>query len=249
MGSLRSILAALVLAAAAPGAALAASSVPLQSANVDVGNQASLQRGAKYFVNYCLGCHSAQYVRYNSMAEDLGLSEDQVIDNLMFTGEQPHDTMSIAMPADDATRWFGKAPPDLSLIARARGNDYVYTFLKSFYVDEARSNGANNKVLVNTAMPNVLWELQGVQRAVYTQTVHEDGTVHEEFDRFELDQPGSMTPEEFDTAIRDITTFLAYIAEPVQLERRSLGIKVMIFLLVFVLFALGLKKEIWKVVK
>lgn len=249
MGRLRTSIAAAALLLALPGVVLAASAVPLQSANVDVGNQASLQRGAKYFVNYCLGCHSAQYVRYNRLAEDLGLSEDAVIDNLMFTGEQPHDTMSIAMPGDDSSRWFGKTPPDLSLIARARGNDYVYTFLKSFYADESKATGANNKVLVGTAMPHVLWELQGIQRAVYNKTVHEDGTVHEEFDGFVLDQPGSMTPEEYDAAIRDITTFLAYIAEPVQLERRSLGIKVMIFLLVFFVLSLGLKKEIWKSVK
>src|SRR5690606_25690543 len=164
------------------GAALAAASLllagaataqhaafELEPANHNIANTASLQRGAKYFVNYCLGCHSAQYVRYNRLARDLQLTEDQLISNLMFTGEQVHDTMSIAMRSDDATRWFGTTPPDLSLIARARGTDYIYTFLRSFYEDPSSQTGADNLVLPNTAMPHVLWELQGIRRAVFTE--------------------------------------------------------------------------------
>jgi cytochrome c1 len=144
--------------------------VPLQPAGVDVGDQASLQRGAALYVNYCLGCHSLQYVRYNTLAQGLGLTEEQVADNLQFTGERPHDPMRIAMPASDAAGWFGLAPPDLSLIARARGSDWVYTFLKSFYRDPtSRTTGANNTVLEGAAMPHVLWELQGVQEAVYRE--------------------------------------------------------------------------------
>ena len=150
---------------AVPQATAADPEVALQRAGVDVSDQTSLQRGAKYYVNYCLGCHSLQYVRYNTMAKGLGLSEDRITENLQFTGERPHDLMKIAMPGEKAEVWFGLAPPDLSLIARARGTDWVYTFLKSFYADASRPTGVNNKVLPGTAMPHVLWELQGVQRA------------------------------------------------------------------------------------
>ena len=150
----------------------------MDPANNDVGNTASLQRGARYFVNYCQGCHSAQYVRYNRLAEDLGLSEDQLMENLMFVGEQPHDTMINSMPYDDSARWFGQAPPDLSLIARSRGTDYLYNFLRTFYVEEGTPTGVNNMVLANTSMPHVLWELQGIQRAVFEE--HE-GSIEPEF--------------------------------------------------------------------
>jgi ubiquinol-cytochrome c reductase cytochrome c1 subunit len=233
----------------APGVVSAAGgSQFIQHANIDVGNQASLQRGAKYFVNYCLGCHSAQYVRYNRLGEDLGLDESQVIENLMFTGERPHDTMSIAMPANDAANWFGQAPPDLSLTARSRGPDWIYSFLKSFYLDPGKPTGVNNLVLQGASMPHVLWEQQGLQRAVFTEQVDEAGYSHEVFDGFVMERPGTLTPEEYDLMIRDITAFLSYVAEPVQLERRSLGIKVILFLVVFLIFAILLKKEIWKTV-
>ena len=132
--------------------------VELDEAGNTVANTASLQRGARYFVNYCLGCHSAQYVRYNRLAEDLQLTENQLLENLMFTGQRPLDTMSIAMDPADANRWFGVTPPDLSLIARSRGTDYLYTFLRSFYVDESSPTGVDNLVLPGTAMPHVLWQ-------------------------------------------------------------------------------------------
>lgn len=223
-----------------PAVTSAAPQIPLERANNDVSNIASLQRGARMYVNFCLGCHSAQYVRYNRIGRDLQLSEDQLVNNLMFTGERPFDTMTIAMPPEDSANWFGKVPPDLSLMSRARGTDYLYTFLRSFYVDE--NGNSNNKVLPMTSMPNVLWELQGLQRAAYSNG---DG----EFERFESIRPGSMSAEEFDRSVRDLVNFLDYIGEPIQLERRSMGIKVIAFLLVFMLFAWLLKREIWRDVK
>jgi ubiquinol-cytochrome c reductase cytochrome c1 subunit len=238
------LLAALLLAA--PGlAGGAAPAIPLQSSGADVSSEASLQRGAQLYMNYCAGCHSLQYVRYNTMAAGLGLTDDQVAQNLRFTGTAPHDLLEIAMPREDAAGWFGLAPPDLSLIARSRGTDYVYTFLKSFYADPgSRATGANNKVLEGTAMPHVLWELQGIQEAVYR-----DAGDRRVFDRFELLRPGSMTPAEFDRAARDITAFLSWAAEPMQLERRRLGFFVLAFLLVLFAFSWLYYKELWKDVK
>jgi ubiquinol-cytochrome c reductase cytochrome c1 subunit len=227
----------------AAGSASAQHAVELDHANNNVANTASLQRGAKYYVNYCLGCHSAQYVRYNTLGEDLQLSEDQLLENLMFTGEQPFDTMSIAMDPDDAARWFGIAPPDLSLIARSRGTDYLYTFLRSFYVDESSPTGVDNVVLAGTAMPHVLWELQGIQEAHYEEDPEHAG---EEHMVLELRTPGQLSEEEYDEVVRDIVNFLDYIGEPMQLERESLGIRVIAFLLVLLLISYMLKKEIWK---
>lgn len=214
----------------------------LDPANNDVGDVASLQRGAMYVVNYCLGCHSAEYVRYNRVGADLGLTEDQLVENLMFTGQRPFDTMQNAMQEADAVRWFGVAPPDLSLIARSRGTDYIYSFLRGFYADESTPSGANNLVLANTAMPHVLWELQGVRRLVHEET--EEGVeagVH-----FEVVRPGTLSEAEFDEVARDIVNFLAYIGEPMQLERRALGVKVIAFLLIFLVISYMLKREIWK---
>jgi ubiquinol-cytochrome c reductase cytochrome c1 subunit len=241
----------LVLAAAlAPVAAFAAGGeLHLDAANVDVGNKASLQRGAANFVNYCLGCHSAQYVRYNRMAADIGITEQQLIDNLMFTAESPHQTMRIGINAQDAKRWFGVVPPDLSLMARARGTDYIYTFLRSFYADPAKASGWNNTVLPGTAMPHVLWELQGVQEAVWAGEPNAQGDVSHEFKEFKLATPGKMTAEEYDGFVRDTVAFLEYIGEPAQLKRRSLGFPVIAFLVFFTVLAYALKKEYWKDVK
>jgi ubiquinol-cytochrome c reductase cytochrome c1 subunit len=225
-------------------AARAATEVELDPADNNIENTASLQRGAKYFVNYCLGCHSAKYVRYNRLAEGLQLTEDQLVQNIMFTGEQPFDTMQIAMRPEDATRWFGIDPPDLSLIARSRGTDYLYTFLRSFYADPDSSTGANNLVLPGAAMPHVLWELQGVRTAVFETDAEHGGA--EMFQRFETVRPGSLSETEFDQVVRDIVNFLDYIGEPMQRERQALGIRVIAFLLVFLLIAFMLKKEIWK---
>jgi ubiquinol-cytochrome c reductase cytochrome c1 subunit len=215
----------------------------LAPANTNIENTASLQRGAKYFVNYCLGCHSAQYVRYNKLAEGLRLSEDQLINSLIFSDQQPFDTMTNAMRSEDGERWFGIAPPDLSLMARARGVDYIYNFLRGFYVDEASFTGANNVVLPNTAMPHVLWELQGLRRPVYEQAEAGGEPV---LAGFEFVREGLLSEAEYDQVARDIVNFLDYIGEPMQLERQSLGIKVIGFLLVFLLIAWMLKREVWK---
>ena len=214
----------------------------LEAAHNDVGDIASLQRGAKYVVNYCLGCHSAEYVRYNRIGADLGLTEDQLVENLMFTGERPFDTMQNAMAEAYAVRWFGVAPPDLSLIARSRGTDYIYSFLRGFYADDSTPSGANNLVLANTAMPHVLWELQGVRHVVHDEADEgAEGEMH-----FEVDRPGTLSEAEFDEVVRDIVNFLDYIGEPMQLERRALGLKVIAFLLIFLVISYMLKREIWK---
>jgi ubiquinol-cytochrome c reductase cytochrome c1 subunit len=235
---------ALLLGLGLAGTALAEGEATLDSANTNIKNMASLQRGAKYFVNYCLGCHSAKYVRYNRLAGDLQITEQQLIDNLMFTGEHPSDTMANAMRPEDATRWFGVAPPDLSLIARSRGTDYLYTYLRGFYVDPSRPTGANNVVLRGTAMPAVLWELQGPQRAVFHADPEHPG--QEVFERLEQIRPGELSAAQFDELARDIVNFLDYIGEPIKRDREALGIRVIGFLLVFLLIAYLLKKEIWK---
>ncbi len=217
----------------------------MENANTDVADIAALQRGAKYFVNYCLGCHSAQYVRYNRVGADLGFSETQLVENIMFTGDRPFDTMTNAMTAEDAARWFGVAPPDLSLIARSRGTDYLYNFLRGFYKDEASLSGVNNLWLENTAMPHALWELQGIRTAVFGET-EVNGVAVPIFERFETITPGTLDDAEYDELVRDIVTFLDYISEPIQLERRALGVRVIGFLLIFLVIAYMLKREIWK---
>lgn len=211
----------------------------------DVSDTQSLQRGARYFVNYCLGCHSAQYVRYNRVAEDLGISEEELTENLMFTGERPFDTMQIAMRPEDAERWFGVEPPDMSLLARSKGTDYIYSFLRSFYASPERPTGVDNTVLAGTAMPHVLWELQGVPNAVFG--TDENGNEH--FEHFEPGMPGQLSAAQYDEVVRDIVNFLDYISEPMQLQRQALGLRVIAFLLVFLVLAAMLKREIWSDVK
>ncbi|MCF6282534.1 MAG: cytochrome c1 [Candidatus Polarisedimenticolaceae bacterium] len=215
--------------------------VHLDHADIDLGDQASLQRGAKLFVNNCLSCHSAKYQRYNRMAKDLGLSEEEVTANLMFTTDRIGDTMQIAMSPENAGKWFGVIPPDLSVISRSRGVDWLYTYFRSFYVDESRPFGVNNIVFPDVGMPHVFWELQGMQKANFKDV---DGK--QVFDSFELVSKGKMSVEEFDGAMLDLTAFLSYIGEPVQMERRALGVKVIIFLLFFFVVAIMLKKEYWK---
>lgn len=238
-------LALVLLAPATPAMAAGGGGPAGDPARVDVGNVASLQRGARNFMNYCSGCHSARFVRYNQLGRDLGLTDEQLIENLMFTAVKPTETIEIAMRPADAQRWFGQAPPDLSLITRARGADYVYNFLRSFYVDPARPLGVNNLWLPNASMPHVLWAQQGLQRAVYEDV---PGGAPK-FAGFELERPGSMAPAEYDEFVRDIVNFLAYIGEPAKLQRESLGVLVIAFLLVFGVFAYLLKQEIWKDVR
>jgi len=246
----KKILACLVALLALPAVSFAAGGeAHVMKANNDIRNQASLQRGAKNFVNYCLACHSAKYVRYNRMAADIGLTEQQMIDNLLWSGESPHSTMVNGLHADDAKKWFGVVPPDLSLVARSKGPDYVYTFLKSFYADPAKGTGVNNLALPGTAMPHVLWELQGTQEAVWEGQTDAQGNVQKQFKEFKLAAPGKLGPEEFDAFVRDTVNFLEYIGEPVQARRQSLGYAVIAFLAFFTLLAYALKKEYWKDVK
>ena len=221
----------------------------LEPANIDLDNVASLQRGARNFMNYCSGCHSAQYVRYNTIGKQLELSEEQLIDNLMFNAEKTFETIHTAMKPEDGARWYGKTPPDLSLMARARGADYVYNFLKGFYVEPGSPTGVNNTVLAGTSMPHVLWELQGYQAANFDHHENEDGSVTTTFKGFEPLSAGSMSAEEYDEFVRDTTNFLAFIAEPIRQDRRTLGVWVLIFLIFFLILAAQLKKEIWKDVK
>lgn len=212
--------------------------VPLEPANVNLENKAALQRGASLFVSYCMGCHSAKYMRWQRVAEDIGITVEQLDAYLRVTGDQALDPMRIAMPADDAAGWFGIAPPDLTLVARSRGVDWVYNYLLTFYVDESRPLGVNNLVFPDVSMPHAMWELQGLQRAVFD----DDGA----FERFERVTEGSMSPDEYRRAARDLTTFLAYLGDPVKVERESLGIKVIFFMLVFLVFAYLMKREYWK---
>lgn len=236
-----------LLFALLPFAALAQDEgVSLQHAEINLDNTASLQRGAKYFVNYCMGCHSAQYVRYNRVGKDLGLTDVQLENYLMFAGGKTSDTMASAMPAEDAQKWFGNAPPDLSLEVSSRGADWVYTYLQSFYLDPQSPTGVNNTVFPHVAMPDVLWDLQGTQRAIF-ETVHNpDGTSYQKFVRFEAVSPGRLAPAQFRRVALDLTNFLAYISDPIAIKSRNLGLKVMGFLIVFFLFAYLLKREIWK---
>ena len=220
-----------------------------EKAHIDPGNKSSLQRGARNFMNYCSGCHSAQYVRFNTIGKYLELSDEQLIDNLMFNADKTFETIQASMRPEDAARWYGTAPPDMSLMARSKGADYVYSFLKSFYLDPDSPTGVDNLMLVGTSMPNVLWELQGYQKAVYSEhseTKGEVTTVNHVFEGFEQVTEGSMSAEEYDDFVRDTVNFLAYIAEPIRADRRTIGVWVMIFLLFFLVISAMLKKQIWK---
>lgn len=238
------VLASLVLVATG---AVAAEGVELQPAENEIGNVASLQRGARNFMNYCSGCHSAKYVRYNVIAEDLMLQEEQVIDNLMFNAEKTFETIQATMSQENAERWFGTPPPDLSLMARAKGTDYIYNFLRGFYLDPESPTGVDNLFLPGTSMPHVLWQLQGYSEAVFEQVPTENGQRTEPaFSRFESVTTGILSPEEYDAFVRDTVNFLEYISEPVRGTRRVLGVWVLIFLGVFFIIATMLKNQIWK---
>lgn len=210
----------------------------------EVTNTASLQRGAANFVNYCMGCHSLKYMRFSRMASDLGISEEQLRTNLITTGAKPTDYMVATFPKAEAEAWFGRVPPDLSLVARYRGTDWTYQFLKGFYVDTTRPTGTNNLALEGAAMPAVLSDLEGVKAAVFGVGVSEHGG--KVVERFETVAAGRLKPEEFDAFVRDTVNFLDYAGDPSQVQRRSIGIWVVLFLLVFTVFAWMLKKEYWK---
>lgn len=219
--------------------------IPLLPAGTDINNTESLQRGARNFMNYCSGCHSLKYLRYNRMAADLNIPESEVAASLMFTSDKTFDTINSAMPKD-AEGWFGKQPPDLSLIARARGVDYLYSYLKGYYVDKTRPWGVNNLYLPSAAMPHVLQNLQGLQKPVFKNEPDSTGSARMVLVGVEPMTPGALKPEEYDQFVRDITNFLDYAGEPVKGKRQSLGVFVTLFLLVFFVFAYLLKKEYWK---
>ena len=217
---------------------------PVQPSGTDINNIESLQRGARNFMNYCSGCHSLKYVRYNRLAADLKIPEAE-LGNLMFTSSKNFDTINSAMPKD-AEGWFGKQPPDLSLMARERGVDYIYSFLKGFYVDKTRPWGVNNLVLPGAAMPHVLAEKQGLQKPVFKNEPDDHGSARMVLVGVEAMTPGALKPEEYDQLVRDTANFLDYAGEPVKAKRQSMGIFVTLFLLVFFVFAYLLKKEYWK---
>lgn len=215
----------------------------MQRANTRMSNMAAIQRGAKLYFNYCIGCHSLKYMRYSRIGEDLGLTEAQVMGSLNVTGAKYGDTIVSSMPAANAQTWFGKAPPDLSLEARSKGPDWIYNYLRSFYVDPARPVGWNNTVFPGASMPNVLWELQGVQHAEFGNAKPgEEAKV----EKLVLAQPGKQSTAEFEETARDLTTFLQYVGEPASLQRTKLGVWVVLYLAFFTLLAYLVKHEYWK---
>jgi ubiquinol-cytochrome c reductase cytochrome c1 subunit len=229
--------------ALAPAVQAAGGKVELVPAEVNVNDVASLQSGAQLYVNYCIGCHSLNFMRYNRLAADLDLSEEMVEANLMFTDAKFGDPMTNTMNPEDAAQWFGKAPPDLSLVGRSRGADWIFNYLISFYRDD--NGGWNNTILENAAMPHVLWPLQGIQEPVY-ETVMEGDLEVIKVAALELVEPGVMSEEEYLAAMRDLTAFLDYVGEPIQLKRKKIGVWVMAFLAFFAFLAYLLKAEYWR---
>ncbi len=237
----------LMLCAVSPVQA-AGSGFPLESPQIDTSKKKVLQRGAKAYVNYCMGCHTADYQRYSRLAKDLGLSEDDVVNNLIFTTDKAGETtkvgslMSNNMSTDYGRKAFGVVPPNLALTARSRGEDWIYTYLKTFYRDDSRGGvGVNNLVYPGAAMPHVLWEQQGWQEPIY-----EGEGEDRHFVGFNQVTEGTMSAQEYDSLIIDITTFLSYMADPIKQTRHRIGMIVMLFLLVLTIISYFLKKEYWK---
>lgn len=218
----------------------------LMDAKIDLSDQASLQRGARIFVNYCLSCHAAAYMRYNRLGEDLGISDDVLKENLMFGEDKIGSTMTIAMSKADAEQYFGVAPPDLSVIARARGADWLYTFFMTFYRDPSRPLGANNLVFKDVAMPHVLWELQGWQRPVYKQQTNAKGNTVNKFDHLEYETTGILSDKEYKKTVQDLVNFMVYLGEPIKLKRQMIGTWVMVYLLILLVIVYLLKREYWR---
>jgi len=219
--------------------AFASSAVHLDKAPTNLGDKQSLQRGAKYFVNYCLSCHGAQAMRYNRL-QDIGLTEQQIKDNLIFTEVKVGDAMTNSMTKKDAKAWFGAPPPDLSVIARFRGVDWLYTYLRGFYRDETRPTGWNNMVFPKVGMPHVLYELQG------EQVLHVEKHGEHETHKLVLAKPGKMTPVEYDGMVADLVNYLDFMGEPAKTTRHKLGFVVLLFLGIFFVVAYYLKKDYWK---
>ena len=211
----------------------------IEHAGINDRDLAAAQRGAKLFVNYCMSCHGASYMRYQRLAQDLELSDSEVMENLVFSDAAIGDTMNTSMPADQGLEYFGKAPPDLSVISRSRGTDWLFTYMKTFYQDE--NGGWNNLSLPNASMPHVLWQMQGIQKPVFEE---HDGL--KTIDHLVLEKPGTMSAEEYDETVRDLVTFLDYLGEPAKLQRKNVGIWVMLFLTLFAALAYLLKAEYWR---
>ena len=219
--------------------------------HVDLSDQKSLQRGARTFVNYCLSCHSAAYMRFNRLGKDLGITESVLKKNLMFGTDKPGDTMTVALRPEDAKRFFGVVPPDLSVVARARGADWLYTYFMTFYRDPSRPTGVNNLAFKDVGMPHVLWELQGWQRAVEVEEKEPNGATVEKISHLELETPPGPKPkayqgEDYDKTVKDLVNFLVYLGEPVKLKRYRIGAWVMLYLFVLLIVVYMLKREFWK---
>lgn len=219
---------------------------PLDKAPDRLNEMGALQNGAKLFVNYCLNCHGASSMRYNRL-RDIGLSDEQIKQNLLFTGGKVGDLMQVSMSPQESKEWFGKTPPDLSVEVRAKGADWVYTYLRTFYRDETRPTGWNNLVYKNVGMPHVLWELQGERAVKFEEVKGEHGGAEEHrFAGYTQLTPGKLNAQEFDSNMADLTAFLTWMSEPAQLERKRIGVIVLLFLAVFTVFAWRLNKAYWK---
>ena len=227
----------------------ASGDLPGYEIKVDSTDIKSLQRGARIFVNYCMGCHSAAYMRYNRLGADLGITDEVLKSNFMFNTDKIGDTMGIAMKPSDAANFFaGIAPPDLSVIARSRGADWLYAYFMTFYSDPARPFGVNNLQFKDVAMPHVLWELQGTQKPVYKTVTHKGGTEVEVIDGLEQTTPGKLPEgyDEYKRVVYDLVNFLVYLSEPAKFQRQKIGIWVILYLFGFLVLAYFLKKEYWK---
>lgn len=233
----------LMLGLLLPLVAVANEGADLDKAPINAANQASLQRGAKVFVNYCLSCHSAASMRYNRL-HDIGLTDEQIKSNLLFAGEKVGEPMLVAMNKKEAKAWFGAPPPDLSVIARARGADWLYTYLRGFYRDETRPTGWNNVAFDKVGMPHVLWQLQGEQRLKVEEVVDAHGNKAESHSLV-LAKPGKLSSAEYDMMVADLVNYLVYMGEPAKMQRMQLGLAVLLFLGIFFLIARALKKEFW----
>lgn len=245
----RLLISAVLACGAASGVQAAGGDVHLDRATVQLNNQASLQRGARLFVNYCMGCHSANFMLYSRVAQDLGLTEDQITEAFIFDPDQKvGEPMTTAMSDEGARRWFGAVPPDLSVISRSRGADWLYSFLRSFYADPSRPSGWNNTVFKDTSMPHVLWPLQGVQELEQpAEAATDDGHGGAASGpSFALATEGALNPRDYDAAINDLVTFLDYVGEPAKLKRGTIGMWVLLYLALFAFLAWLLKAEYWR---
>jgi ubiquinol-cytochrome c reductase cytochrome c1 subunit len=235
------------------GAHAAGGGIPLDKAPVKTNDLVSLQNGAKLFVNYCLNCHSAAFMRFNRL-QDIGLTDQQIKDNLLFTTEKVGETMKAAIDPKQAKDWFGANPPDLTVIARSRagpagsGADYLYTYLRTYYPDESKATGWNNLVFPSVGMPHVLWELQGKRVPVY-DTVTDHGHEVQVLKGWQQITPGTMTPTQYDQAIGDLVNYMQWMGEPAKNTRVRVGVWVLLFLSVLTFFAWRLNAAFWKDVK